>query len=285
MLTESSDALQEILVSGFVIFMMVSVGLDLTTDKLRSVFRTPKVLGSALVVNYVLIPLMFLALIDLTGLDGMWAIGILFVAVAPGGPVAVVLVQNARGHLALGVSLLILMNLLNTIATPLGIWALDAMPPTQDGRSPVWGMIRTIVLVQLLPLGAAMFFRARFSALAIALQPRFERASKVLLVVVAIAVLATEMQRIGNVPIALIVVCNVAVLISLLLGWWLTPGTREDKIAVALSTPYRSISVVLLLLTAWVKSPDAFIAAMLYSGTMLWMCLAASTWIRRRQGR
>lgn len=285
MLTESSDALQEILVSGFVIFMMVSVGLDLTTDKLRSVFRTPKVLGSALVVNYVLIPLMFLALIDLTGLDGMWATGILFVAVAPGGPVAVVLVQNARGHLALGVSLLILMNLLNTIATPLGIWALDAMPPTQDGQSPVWGMIRTIVLVQLVPLGAAMFFRARFSALAIALQPRFEKASKVLLIVVAIAVLATEMQRIGSVPIALIVVCNVAVLISLLLGWWLTPGTREDKIAVALSTPYRSISVVLLLLTAWVKSPDAFIAAMLYSGTMLWMCLAASTWIRRRQGR
>ena len=49
MLTESSDALQEILVSGFVIFMMVSVGLDLTTDKLRSVFRTPKVLGLSLI--------------------------------------------------------------------------------------------------------------------------------------------------------------------------------------------------------------------------------------------
>ena len=283
MLTQSSDAMQEVLVSGFVIFMMVSVGLDLTTDKLKAVFRMPRVLTSALIVNYVVIPAMFLALIEVTGLDGMWATGLLFVAVAPGGPVAVVLVQNARGHLALGVSLLILMNLLNTVATPLGIWALDAMPPSSDGQSPVWGMIQTIVLVQLVPLAAAMFFRANWSGLALSLQPRFEKASKVLLVVVAIAVLASEAQRIGDVPIALIVVCNVAVIISLMLGWWLTPGNREDKIAVALSTPYRSISVVLLLLTAWVKSPDAFIAAMLYSGTMLWMCLAASTWIRRRQ--
>ena len=283
MLTESSDALQEALVSGFVIFMMVSVGLDLTADKLKAVFRAPRVLFSALTVNYGIIPLVFLALIQLTGLEGMWVTGLLFVAVAPGGPVAVVLIQNARGHLALGVSLLILMNLLNTIATPLGIWAVDAMPLTTDGQSPVWGMIRTIVLVQLVPLAAAMVFRARRSELAIALQPRFERASKILLVVVAIGVLASELQRIGDVPLALIIVCNVAALVSLLLGWWLTPGRREDKIAVALSTPYRSISVVLLLLTAWVKSPDAFIAAMLYSGTMLWMCLAASTWIRRRQ--
>ena len=41
MLTQSSDAMQEVLVSGFVIFMMVSVGLDLTTDKLKAVFRMP----------------------------------------------------------------------------------------------------------------------------------------------------------------------------------------------------------------------------------------------------
>ena len=100
MLTESSDALQEALVSGFVIFMMVSVGLDLTADKLKAVFRAPRVLFSALTVNYGIIPLVFLALIQLTGLEGMWATGLLFVAVAPGGPVAVVLIQNARGHLA-----------------------------------------------------------------------------------------------------------------------------------------------------------------------------------------
>jgi len=284
MFSESSAEVQEALVSGFVIFMMVSVGLDLTTDKLKSVFKAPRVLMAALGINYVIVPLVFLALITWTGLEGMWATGLLFVAVAPGGPVAVVLVQNARGHLALGVSLLILMNLLNTVATPIGIWALDVMPTTSDGSSPVWGMIKTIVLVQLLPLGAAMFFRARWTPLAVSLQPGVEKASKILLLVVAIAVVASETQRIGSVPIALLIVCHVAVVVSLLVGWWLTPGSWEDKVAVSLSTPYRSISVVLLLLTAWVKNADAFIAAMLYSGTMLWMCLAASTWIRRRRG-
>ncbi len=283
MFSDSSAEVQEALVSGFVIFMMLSVGLDLTTEKLQAVFRAPKVVASALVVNYLCVPLVFLGLIHATGLEGMWATGMLFVAVAPGGPVAVVLVQNAKGHLALGVSLLVLMNLLNTLLTPLGIWLLDALPSSSQEGSPVLGMIRTIVMVQLLPLGFAMFVRARWTAWSIRIQPLVERASKVLLLVVAIAVVASEVQRLGSVPMSLMVVIHASVVACFGLGWWLTPGPREDKIAVALSTPYRSISVVLLLLTAWVQNVDAFIAAMLYSGAMLWMCLLASTIIRRRQ--
>jgi BASS family bile acid:Na+ symporter len=285
MFSDQSPAVQEALVGSFVIFMMLSVGIDLTVGKIRAVFRSPKVLTSALAVNYLVVPAIFYGLIQMTGLDAMWATGLLFVAVAPGGPVAGILIQNAGGHLALGVSLLVVMNLLNTILTPLGVLAVGAANSADGTSLPLGGMMQTIVYFQMIPLASAMGFRHFRPLLATRLQPFIEKAAKVLLFVVAMAILISEVPRLTTLPWAMIFVTHSAVLLSMVAGWVLTPGNRKDKIAVAIASPYRSISVVLLLLAAWVQDMEAMLAAMTYSGAMLWMCLAASMWFKRRSLR
>jgi BASS family bile acid:Na+ symporter len=285
MFSDQSAAVQEALVGSFVIFMMLSVGIDLTVSKIRAVFRSPKVLTSALAVNYLVVPAIFYGLIQLTGLDAMWATGLLFVAVAPGGPVAGILIQNAGGHLALGVSLLVVMNLLNTILTPLGALIVGAANSADGTSLPLGGMMQTILYFQMIPLAIAMGFRHLRPLLATRLQPFIEKAAKVLLFVVAMAILISEVPRLTTLPWAMVFVTHSAVLLSMVAGWVLTPGSREDKIAVAIASPYRSISVVLLLLAAWVQDMEAMLAAMTYSGAMLWMCLAASMWFKRRSLR
>jgi len=257
--------------------------MDLSFDKIKAAFRKPRILLAALLINYLVIPLIFVALITLARLDGMWAVGLLFVAAAPGGPVAGVLVQNARGNLALGVSILVLMNVLNTVLTPLGVWVLDALPSANGGRPPILGMVQTIIIYQILPLFLAMLFRQQWEEVADRLQPVLERAAKGLLMFVALAMLVVEFERMKHLPLALLVVIHIAVIISLAVGWWLSPGSRNDKIAVSLTAPYRSISVVLLLLSAWVRDADALLSAMAYSVAMLWISGAASIFIRRRQ--
>ncbi len=278
MFSDQPAAVQEALVGSFVVFMMLSVGIDLTVDKVKAVFRRPAILLSALVINYIAVPLAFLALLKLFDVGGMWAVGLLFVAAAPGGPVAGVLIQNAGGNLALGVSLLVLMNIMNTVLTPLGILATDA---SASSALPLGGMVKTIVLFQLLPLALAMGFRHLRPDTATRMQPMVERAAKVLLFVVATVILMSEIPRLMTLPLELVAVCHLAVPVTLAAGWFLTPGDRGERTAVALATPYRSISVVLLLLASWVRNMDAILAAMTYSGAMLWMCLAASLWLRR----
>ena len=281
MFDDPTSKTTELLVGGFVILMMLNVGIDLTVDKIRSVFRSPKLLTIGLLLNYLFVPALFYGLTLLFDVEGMWAVGLLFVAAAPGGPVASVMVQNARGHLALAVSLMVVMNLLNTVLTPVGIWLMDAMPTHDDGAAVVLGMIRTILWFQMLPLALAMGFRHFFAEKAIELQPTIERAAKLLLIIVAIGVVASEVQDLQYLPWGLIAAINIGVPITLFLGWIFTPGTTEDKIAMSLTVPYRSISVVLLLLAAWVKDGNAILATMAYSGTMMWMCIAASAWMRK----
>jgi len=283
MFSDQSAQIQEILIGGFVIFMMLSVGLDLTIEKIKAVFKEPRILFAALAINYLLIPIVFIGLIKLSGLDGMWATGLLFVAVAPGGPVAGVLVQNARGHLALGVSILIVMNLLNTVLTPIGVWLVDALPASGGSGPPLFGMVQTIVFYQILPLALAMQFRRKWEDKANWLQPFMEQAAKWLLISVAVILCVIERNRLALLPFTLLVIIHVAVAISLAVGWWLTPGSRGDKIAISLTAPYRSMSIVMLLLSAWVRDVDALLAAMAYSVGMLWMCIVTSMIIRRRQ--
>jgi BASS family bile acid:Na+ symporter len=282
MFDDPTSNTSEILVGGFVVLMMLNVGIDLTIEKIRAVFGQPRLLAIGLGLNYLVVPAIFYGLVTIFDVDGMWAVGLLFVAAAPGGPVASVMVQNARGHLALAVSLIVVMNLLNTVLTPIGIWVMDAMPASDGGEEVVIGMIKTILMFQMIPLAAAMSFRHLWPDRAIQLQPMIERAAKLLLIIVAIGVLINEIQGLKDLPWGLIAAVNIGVPISIAMGWWLTPGSTTDKIAISLSTPYRSISVVLLLLAAWVRDGDAILAAMAYSGTMMWMCLAASGWMRRR---
>ncbi len=46
------EIVQQIAVSAFVITIMLSVGLDLTLERIRAVFTSPVLLGGALVFNY-----------------------------------------------------------------------------------------------------------------------------------------------------------------------------------------------------------------------------------------
>ncbi|MGB0639867.1 MAG: bile acid:sodium symporter family protein [Myxococcota bacterium] len=283
MLTSISPEIQEALVAIFVIFMMISVGVDLTIDKLKEVFHSPKMLTIGLVVNYLVIPLILYSLVRFLEVPGWWGVGLLFVAAAPGGPVAAVMVQNAKGHLELGVSLMVVMNLLNAVLTPLLIYLMDVIPSETGSEVSLWGMIRTIVMFQIIPLSMAVYYRYRFESKALWLQPRLKKASQVLLAILAVGITASEFNSLWTLPTSLLIACNVGVFASIVISYAITPGLRDDKIAISLTSTFRSISIALLLLAAWVQEVEAILGTMAYSGTMLWMCWLASFIMKRKR--
>ena len=71
MFDDPTSQTTELLVGGFVILMMLNVGIDLTVDKIRSVFRSPKLLTIGLLLNYLFVPAIFYGLTLLFDVDGM----------------------------------------------------------------------------------------------------------------------------------------------------------------------------------------------------------------------
>jgi BASS family bile acid:Na+ symporter len=76
--------IQESMVGVVAVVLMFSVGLDLTTERLKAVFAHPWTLVRGLVANHLVVPVVAFLLIRSIAFDDGVAIAILLCAPAPG---------------------------------------------------------------------------------------------------------------------------------------------------------------------------------------------------------
>jgi BASS family bile acid:Na+ symporter len=251
----------------FVVFMVLAVGLDVTVDHLRGVLRRPFRLLGALVVNYVVVPALVFLTVQALELPSAYAIGILLVAAAPGGPVGAVLVQKAGGDVPFAVSLMALCNVLNTALTPALAVLMGVVG--SDSDVPVGGMVQSIVLFQLLPLALAVGWRNRHERSALVARRWFDQGTKIVLGLAIVIGVAMEARRITEVPLTLALAAVSVPTIGLIAGGLLSTGDALARGTVAVVTGFRSMSVVLLLVTAWFPTMETVLAALVCSAVML----------------
>jgi len=279
----SHDQIQEIAVGVFVIFMMMTVGLDLTMNRVLAVFRHPRALLKGLGINYLLVPAVALSLVHLMDIPPLWAAGLLVGAMAPGGPVGAVLSQHAHGNVALAVSLTVVLNTLNTLVTPLMVWATEAMPVEDGSTLPVLGMIRTIVLFQIIPLSVAMVWRSRWTESAKKVHRILDRATKLVLALAVLGLLLGNLDKIGTLHLPTGLAIFVCTVVGLAAGWATGGAEPETRISLCLTAGIRSMSVALLLVTAWFPEPETITATLAYSGIMFTTTWALTQFMVRRR--
>lgn len=101
--------------------IMFAIALDLTTAAFQEVARAPKTVLTGLVAQWIALPLVTAALIWVWNPVPSVALGLVLVAVCPGGPLSNYLTYLARGNLALSVALTAIGSLLALVLTPLGL--------------------------------------------------------------------------------------------------------------------------------------------------------------------
>jgi BASS family bile acid:Na+ symporter len=271
-----------------VVAIMLSVGLDLEVHRLLAVFRRPKLLLAGLGVNHLLVPLAVVGIVTLFDLPPTLAIGVLICAVTPGGPIGVLLAQTARANLAAAISLVVAMNLINTATAPIAIDLLLSVGFSNSlqgtGAFPTLAVVRTIVLLQLLPLAVGLVIRRRRPRLARRIHRPASVIAKGLLGFVIVSLTVTRghlVLELGWTGVAAIEVC---VLLSVGLGLLLTPGGRTDRAALGLITGFRNLSLALLLASAWFPDPRTLLTTMTYGLMMVVTLAAIAVVLGRRSG-
>ncbi len=272
---EVIQAAQQIAVGLFVIVMMAAAGLDLRLADLWEVIRRPKALILALLLNYVAIPGIAFVAIQVADLDTAHAVGVLLVAVSPGGPVGAPLAQRGGGDLALAVGIVVLTNIVNTFATP-GLAHVFGIMPDIGGSTPLAAMFLTILVYQLIPLAVAIWVRERRPALADRIRGPVSRLSQMALAIGAAALTFAGGGKLLDAPLKLVIVISVLVGLSLALGWLVAWKDRPRQVSLSITTAFRNMSLVMLLVAAWFPEFETLLAAVLFSGLMFGACSVAS---------
>ncbi|MGZ4861741.1 MAG: bile acid:sodium symporter family protein [Halobacteriota archaeon] len=240
------DDLANLSVLIFVITNMLAMGLGLTVAQILQPLRDLRLVGKALLANFILVPLVAYVLFVLIPLEQGIAIGLILVGTAAGAPFLPKLVQFGKSNIAFGVGLMVLLMVVTVVYMPL------VLPLLLPGTTVNAGSIAaSLVMLLLIPLAIGLLIKKWNGEIADALQPAFSRISTVFLVVLIVLYLGLGYQTIlDTFGSGAIVVAIVFILISLAIGYVLGGPARDTKLVVGLATAQRNISAAFVVVIA-----------------------------------
>jgi predicted Na+-dependent transporter len=226
----------------FVVLSIFSAGLSLSIYEIQEPFKSTRLLISALVANFVLVPLSAYLIAKTIAREQSLGIALLLLGTASGAPMLPKLVEFARGSLALAVGLMALMMAGTIVTMPL---VLPMLLPGAHTSS--WLIARPLLLVIFPSLAAGLSLRAYRKTLAARLQPIVQVASSIALaVVVLVAVLSNFSNVAGIGSLHTIFAGTTLFLISFGIGFTLGGRDADARKVLALGTTQRSVSVAFL---------------------------------------
>lgn len=91
----------------FVVTSMLAMGMSLTMAQILTPLKNARLVILALLANFVLVPLLAMAITLVIPMEQSLQIGLIVLATAAGAPFLPKLVQGAKGNIAFGVGLMI----------------------------------------------------------------------------------------------------------------------------------------------------------------------------------
>ena len=256
----------------FVLSSMIGMGLGLRLKEIVAPLRNWRLVTLSLLANFVVMPAVAVALARLLRLDESMGIGLLVLGTASGAPFLPKLAQIAKGNLAFAVGLMVLLMVITVGYLPI------AMPLLLPGVSVNPGQIaRSLVLLMLLPLGAALAVNANWPDLAAKAKPFFDKASNLSL----IALMA--LQTLLNVRSVVAVFGTGGILAGVLFlavgfaaGWLLGGSARETRSVLGLGTAQRNIAAALVVANQSFDDPNVVVMVIVVAivGLLILMPLA-----------
>ena len=244
-LSEVVLALTQIAGLSFVVASMLAMGLTLTVPMIMASISNVKLMVLALVANFIIVPALaygaagLLISADHPGLQT----GLILVGAAAGAPFLPKLVQTARGTLALGVGLMVVLMLVTIVYLPIALPFLLPGDVEVDSRE----IAKSLILLMLLPLGVGLFIRTRYEQLATDLRPIADHVSSVAIAFLMVALLVVNLDEIintvgtGGIAAALIVLVG-----AFVAGFALAGGPEEQRSVLALGTAQRNLSAAIV---------------------------------------
>jgi len=249
------ESLATLSVLVFVVTSMLAMGLSLSVNQILDPLRDLRLVAKALVANFVIVPLIAYVVLRVVPLTEAQSIGLVLLATAAGAPFLPKLVELAKGSVAFGVGLMVLLMVVTVVYVPLVLPVL--LPGVEVNPLDI---ASSLVVLMLLPLAVGLLVRARYADAAARVQPVVNQTSTTALVFLVVLVLVLNFQTLVSVigtgvlfAFALLIVASFAV------GWLMGGPEVETQSVLGLGTAQRNVSAALVVGAANFEDPDVVI--------------------------
>jgi len=263
-------SITNLLVVLFVVVTMCSLGLGLTLRQIAATASRFNLMGRALLVNIVLIPLLAFILVRVLPTNPQLAIGVLLTAMAPGAAFGPKLTQMARAYVPLSVGVVAIVAVLIVVTLP----ATAALTLPSETVVDSAALVQSMVLVEILPLALGLAIHAWAESFGRTIRPWLTTLSTVLFVLVILATIAVSWP---SLPSLLHVPSSIAALGTMVgsigLGYWLGGPGIGTRRALAITSLSRYAGIALFVADS--SFPDPHVRAMIVAYGLIEVILGA----------
>lgn len=193
-----SNILTEIFLPLSLAFIMFGMGLSLTFGDFKRILVYPKAVTIGLVNQLLLIPLVAFGLIQAFDVEAELAVGMMILAVCPGGATSNLITHLAKGDSALSITLTAFSSLITVFTIPFLVnFSIQYFMPEggQEFQLNVFGTVISVILITAIPVLIGMIILRKIPNLALRVEPTFRKLSAVFFVIILIAAILKERQN------------------------------------------------------------------------------------------
>jgi len=241
-LTDFFEAIGKIAALLFVVTSMLAMGLGLTIPQIIQPLKNVRLVLLALLANFVLVPLLAYLILLVIPLEQSLRVGLIVLATAAGAPFLPKLVQGAKGNIAFGVGLMVLLMVVTIIYMPI------ILPLMLQGvQVNPWDIAKSLIVLMLIPLAIGLLIKSHSPDTAAYWQPLMAKISSLAMLLLLVVGLGLNVSNIINLIgtggiLALLLFIIGALLIGMVLG-----GRKPaERSVMGLGTAQRNVSAAIV---------------------------------------
>jgi BASS family bile acid:Na+ symporter len=239
----------------FLLASMLGVGLSMTVSQIVTPLKSLRLVATALLANFVIVPLVAVACVKLFRLDEPFAIGLLLLGLAPGAPFLPKLAEVAKGDVAFAVALMALLMAGTVVLLPI------ALPWLSPGaKVSAWQIGRPLLLLMVLPLIVGLVFKARLGSFTQQLRFALSWVSNASLLLVLVLVVVLNLPGVLKVfGTGAIAACMLFTIMAGLAGLLSVGAGIATRKVMVLGTGFRNLAAALVVGEEDFKDPQVTI--------------------------
>ena len=259
------DTAGKILVLLFLVTAMLGVGMQTHVSDMRALLSSRSFLARLLLANFVIVPIVGVAMALLLPLEPPVAGALLLLACTPGGLSALNFTTKVTGRVYLGGAAMCLLALLALLISPLLLKLV--LPAHVELVVPYGRYFVFIVVFLLLPLLAGMLLRAKSPAAAMKLARPVGLVSLVVFVSFMVVSGAARKAAAGEIGVVSVAAILLFIMVSMAIGWFIGGPAQETRQVLATCTGIRN--VVLCMAIVHTSAPEHAVLVPLFAFSLL----------------
>jgi BASS family bile acid:Na+ symporter len=250
--------------------VMLGMGLSLVPEDFKRITRYPKAVAVGTVCQILLLPLIGTLITLVVPMQPEIAVGLMVLAVCPGGPSSNLVTYLAKGDIALSVTLTAVSSIITVLTIPLfANLALQHFLGTSAAISlPIGSTMLQIFLITLLPTAIGMVIRQQFPHTASRLEKQMSRLAIGLLALIIVLLLIKEGSKLPGFLVQVgigVVLLNLLAMMAGLFAAKLFRLPLAQQICIAIEVGIQNGTLAIAITAGLLNNPDMAVPAAVYS--------------------